>query len=81
MKKENYKRIAAIMGIMDSIDISDIIREISAKEQERFDNWSETTQDGEKGELQQEMIDHLDAAADAFDEFYSELNEAMEIET
>ena len=78
MKKEFESKLSAIIAIMDSVDPPSIIREVAEFYQDKFDNFSERTQ--ERGETIQELIDHLEAAADAFDEAYSELEEALEMD-
>ena len=80
MKKEFESKLSAIIAIMDSVDPPSIIREVAEVYQDKFDNFSERTQESERGETIQELIDHLEAAADAFDEAYSELEEAFEMD-
>ena len=80
MKKEFESKLSAIIAIMDSVDPPSIIREVAEFYQDKFDNFSEKTQESERGETIQEFIDHLEAAADAFDEAYSELEEALEMD-
>ena len=80
MKKEFESKLSAIIAIMDSVDPPSIIREVAEFYQDKFDNFSERTQESERGEAIQELIDHLEAAADAFDEAYSELEEALEMD-
>ena len=80
MKKEFESKLSAIIAIMDSVDPPSIIREVAEFYQDKFDNFSERTQESERGETIQEFIDHLEAAADAFDEAYSELEEALEMD-
>ena len=80
MKKEFESKLSAIIAIMDSADPPSIIREVAEFYQDKFDNFSERTQESERGETIQEFIDHLEAAADAFDEAYSELEEALEMD-
>ena len=80
MKKEFESKLSAIIAIMDSVDPPSIIREVAEFYQDKFDNFSERTQESERGETIQELIDHLESAADAFDEAYSELEEALEMD-
>lgn len=80
MKKEFESKLSAIIAIMDSVDPPSIIREVAEFYQDKFDNFSERTQESERGETIQELIDHLESAADAFDEAYSELEEAFEMD-
>ena len=80
MKKEFESKLSAIIAIMDSVDPPSIIREVAEFYQDKFDNFSERTQESERGETIQELIDHLEASADAFDEAYSELEEALEMD-
>ena len=80
MKKEFESKLSAIIAIMDSVDPPSIIREVAEFYQDKFDNFSERTQESERGETIQELIDHLEAADDAFDEAYSELEEALEMD-
>ena len=80
MKKEFESKLSAIIAIMDSVNPPSIIREVAEFYQDKFDNFSERTQESERGETIQEFIDHLEAAADAFDEAYSELEEALEMD-
>ena len=80
MKKEFESKLSAIIAIMDSVDPPSIIREVAEFYQDKFDNFSEKTQESERGETIQELIDYLEAAADAFDEAYSELEEALEMD-
>ena len=80
MKKEFESKLNAIIATMDTIDPPSIIREVAEFYQDKFDNFSERTQESERGEAIQEFIDHLEAAADAFDEAYSELEEALEMD-
>ena len=71
---ENMNRIMALSQMNDAVDFATVVREAADKAQEGFDKWSEKTQESEKGEAMQEYIDHLNSAADAFDESFSELN-------
>ena len=80
MTKEFESKLSAIIAIMDSVDPPSIIREVAEFYQDKFDNFSEKTQESERGETIQELIDHLESAADAFDEAYSELEEALEMD-
>lgn len=77
---ENMDRIMALSQMNDVVDFATVVREATDKAQERFDKWSEKTQESETGETMQEYIDHLNSAADAFDEAFSELNEAIEMD-
>jgi hypothetical protein len=77
---ENMNRIMALSQMNDAVDFATVVREAADKAQEGFDKWSEKTQESEKGEAMQEYIDHLNSAADAFDEAFSELNEALEMD-
>lgn len=80
MKKEFETKLNAIITLIDAINPSDAIREAAEFYQDKFDNYSEKTQESERGETMQELIDHLEAAADAFDEGYSEVLEALEMD-
>lgn len=77
---KNIERLIALSQMDDTIDFSGVVRIATDEAQEKFDNWSERTQESEKGETMQEYIDHLNSAADAFDEAFSELNEALEMD-
>ena len=77
---KNIERLIALSQMDDTIDFSNVVRIAADEAQEEFDNWSERTQESEKGETMQEYIDHLNSAADAFDEAFSELNEALEMD-
>lgn len=77
---KNIERLIALSQMDDTIDFSSVVRIAADEAQENFDNWSERTQESEKGETMQEYIDHLNSAADAFDEAFSELNEALEMD-
>lgn len=77
---ENMDRIMALSQMNDVVDFATVVREAADKAQERYDKWSEKTQESETGETMQEYIDHLNSAADAFDEAFSELNEAIEMD-
>lgn len=77
---ENMNRIMALSQMNDTVDFATVVREAADKAQERFDKWSEKNQESEKGDAMQEYIDHLNSAADAFDEVFSELNEALEMD-
>lgn len=77
---KNIERLIALSQMDDTIDFSSVVRIAADKAQERFDKWSEKAQESEKGEAMQEYIDHLNSAADAFDEAFSELNEALEMD-
>nr|DAJ47535.1 MAG TPA: hypothetical protein [Caudoviricetes sp.] len=77
---KNIERLIALSQMDDTIDFSSVVRIAADEAQEKFDNWSERTQESEKGETMQEYIDHLNSAADAFDEAFSELNEALEMD-
>jgi len=80
MKKEFEGKLNGICTALEVLDPSDHIRTVAEFYQEKFDNYSERTQESEKGEMVQELIEHLEAAADAFDEAFSELSEALEID-
>lgn len=77
---KHIERLLALSQMDDTIDFSSVVRIAADEAQEKFDNWSERTQESEKGETMQEYIDHLNSAADAFDEAFSELNEALEMD-
>lgn len=77
---KHIERLLALSQMDDTIDFSSVVRFAADEAQEKFDNWSERTQESEKGETMQEYIDHLNSAADAFDEAFSELNEALEMD-
>lgn len=77
---KNIERLIALSQMDDTIDFSSVVRIAADEAQEKFDNWSERTQESEKGETMQEYIDHLNSAADAFDEAFSELNEVLEMD-
>ena len=77
---KHIERLLALSQMDDTIDFSSVVRIAVDEAQEKFDNWSERTQESEKGETMQEYIDHLNSAADAFDEAFSELNEALEMD-
>ena len=80
IKKKTMERLEALRTTLDTIDFSAIMSEAVDEAQDKFDNWSEITQESERGELTEEFIDHLTNAMDSFDEFYSELCEALEID-
>lgn len=80
MKKKTAEKLNGLIQILDSIDVENLLDFAVDEAQDKYDNFSERTQESERGELQEELIEHLEAARDAFTEFYSELCEALEIE-
>lgn len=80
MKKSLLRDLENISEVFDNDDTAESLREIAAVCQEEFDSWSDRRQESERGEAMQEFIDHLEAAADAFDDMRSELSEALEMD-
>lgn len=72
--KELLNKLAAMLE-----NCPDGIRHIADVEQEKFDNWSERTQESEKGEMTEELIDKLTEVADQLDDVVSSLQEAIDL--
>lgn len=80
MKKSLLRDLENMAEVFDNDDAAESLREIAAACQEELDSWSDRRQESERGEAMQEFIDHLEAAADAFDDMRSELSEALEMD-
>lgn len=75
MNNPRRKRIAAIQG-----KLSELMEELNAileEEQEAFDNFPETLQESERGQVMQEAIDNLEYAVGCFEEIDGYLEEAQ----
>lgn len=81
MNKDRRKAIAQIaedlQKALDMLD-SDQIETIKDEEQDYYDNMPESFQSGEKGDMAQAAIDHLDTAKEKVDEAITALTEAIE---
>ncbi len=76
MNKDRRKRI---QGIIDQLtDLETEIEEIQDEEQEAYDNFPESLQEGEKGERMSDAIDSLDHAFCSIGDAISYLDDAIQ---
>ena len=74
MNKDRRNRLSEIRDQLSTL--VNAIQEISAEEQEAFDNLPESFQAGERGDAMQTAIDSMEAAASGVEDAISELENA-----
>lgn len=78
MKKFARETIEASVERLELI--ATLLRLTAEQEQERYDKWSEKTQEGERGEMLTDRIDCLNSAADLLDDAISNIIDALDYE-
>jgi peptidoglycan hydrolase CwlO-like protein len=78
-KKKLSKIVDAVQDLRCNIEaLKESVEEAQEKKQEAFDDKSDKWQEGEKGQAMQAQIDELESEVSALDDFYCELERAID---
>ena len=76
MNKSRRNAINRLIGQLEEIQTA--IEDVSAEEEECYDNLPESLRDSERGEMMSDAIESLQSAYDACDEVISSLTDAIQ---